>query len=346
MRSMSELELLQELVMAPGPPGKEDAVREVVARRVSELGFQSSVDAKGNLRIPLPGCSARPRVVVTAHLDEIAMLVRRIGPDGVLRVASLGGLYPWKCGEGPVELLASSGRIPGVLSFGSIHTNDPASRAQKAREKPLDWDSATVITGLPAEELGRMGVRSGTRCVLGPTRRRLVQLGSLVGGFFLDDRADVLAMLLALESLRDLDLDVLFVATVAEEVGGEGAQWLLGELRPEVCVALELGPITTDAPADLTATPTVWTHDSYGAMSAADGDLLDALGGELGMSLQFQAFSRGGSDASCAAARGLCARPITLGLPMENSHGFEVMHRDAPAELARLTVALLRRLCA
>ena len=62
------------------------------------------------------------------------------------------------------------------------------------------------------------------------------------------------------------------------------------------------------------------------------------------MSLLFQALSRGGSDASCAASHGLCARPITLGLAMENSHGFEVMHGGAMDNLAMLTVALVKHL--
>jgi putative aminopeptidase FrvX len=64
------------------------------------------------------------------------------------------------------------------------------------------------------------------------------------------------------------------------------------------------------------------------------------------MRLQFQALSRGGSDASCAASHGLCGRPITLGLPMQNSHGYEIMHPGAMSELARLLVALIDRLLA
>ena len=72
--------------------------------------------------------------------------------------------------------------------------------------------------------------------------------------------------------------------------------------------------------------------------------MLRKVAAEIGMPLQFQAFSRGGSDASCSASRGLCARPFTLGLPMENSHGFEIMHRDAMDRLADLTVALVERL--
>ena len=74
---------------------------------------------------------------------------------------------------------------------------------------------------------------------------------------------------------------------------------------------------------------------------ARDGDLLTDCAAAIGQSPHWQYLSRGGSDASCAAAAGLIARPVTLGLPVENSHGYEIMHRDAPAELSRLLIAYL-----
>jgi len=33
---------------------------------------------------------------------------------------------------------------------------------------------------------------------------------------------------------------------------------------------------------------------------------------------------------------------VTIAFPAENSHGFEIMHKDAPAALARLLVAYLK----
>ena len=66
---------------------------------------------------------------------------------------------------------------------------------------------------------------------------------------------------------------------------------------------------------------------------------LAEIGEELGQRLHWQPLSRGGSDASCSAAVGLTARPITLGFPVENSHGLEIMHRDSVDELARLAMA-------
>jgi len=340
---MDHLKLLKELIAIPGPPGQEKLVRETLASHLDKIGLKHETDAKGNLLVNL-GNSDRPKIVVTAHMDEIAMIVRRIEPDARLSVGPLGGLFPWKIGEGPVHVLTAEGALDGILSFGSIHTLDPASTVRKADSISVDWDMVSVITGLSSKELTAKGVRPGTRVVVHPSRRDLSHIGPLVAGFFLDDRADLVSWLLALKQLKGTKASVLFAATTSEEVGGEGAKYILQRLRPDVCIALELGPAVEDAPVALSDQPTVWATDSYASMSSEDGELLETLGKELGMKLQFQALSRGGSDASSAAAQGLCARPITLGLAMANTHGFEIMHPNAMEELARLTVALVQRI--
>lgn len=335
---MNPRKLLEELILLPGPPGQEEQVREAIAIHCRELGLEPQVDAKGNLLVALG--SGRPRVVVTAHLDEIALMVSQILPDGSLAVRPLGGIHPWKLGEGPVQILASDADLDGVLSFGSVHTESPQSPVRHARENPMTWDLAKVVTGLRVEELTKAGVRPGTRVVVHPSGRTLTDLGDLVAGYFMDDRADLVAWLLALEELRHEEINVLFAATVSEEVGGEGALYLLHEHRPDVCIALELGPNVPDAPVEISDQPTVWVTDSYASMAASDIELLARLNPDL----QFQALSRGGSDASCAASHGLCARPITLGIPMENTHGYEIIHPNAMVNLAKLTVDLVHEL--
>ena len=282
-----------------------------------------------------------------AHLDEIALMITKIEADGKIRVAELGGAYAWKWGEGPVEILTAGDPLPGVLSFGSIHTNSEESVAEFARNNPLTFKKTFLFTGLSAEELEARGVRPGLRVVLARSRRIVTAFGPYIASYFLDDRADIVAMLLALETLRRKNITppvpVVFAATVSEEVGGEGVRYILNQTPADVCVALEIGPRTPEANFTLDAHPTIWVRDGYAAMDARDGDLLTACAAELGQTPHWQYLSRGGSDASCAAALGLIARPVTLGLPVENSHGYEIMHRDAPQEMARLLLAYLLR---
>ena len=293
------LSLLASLVSLPGPPGQEGEVHKFVAEQLTTLGCLWETDAKGNLLATLPGfpIPRKPRIVVTAHLDEIALLVSAILPDGTILVQPLGGAFPWKWGEGPVTIFGRDALpVPGLLSFGSIHTVSPASAIQQAREgRALTWDMASVKTGLTLGDLTERGVRPGSRVVIAPARRTLTEIGGgLVCSYFLDDRADLVSWLLALESLATAELtgagNILFVASAAEEVGGEGALYLLQEIRPEICVALEIGPSTPDAPVTIDATPTVWVTDSYSTMSPTDLDLLEKAAESIDIGpLQWQA---------------------------------------------------------
>ncbi len=340
------LELVRELTQLPGPPGQEKLVRDAVAARAERLGCVHESDARGNLLLSVPGASRlpdAPDIVVMAHLDEIALLVVRVEDGGKLVVTNLGGVFPWKWGEGPVQLLVPAGPLDGILSFGSIHTTDPGSTASAARERALNWPDTRVITGLTAEALAQSGVRAGTRVVLHPSRRTWTEIGDFVASPFLDDRADLAAMLLALEAARGLDPErVVFAATAAEEVGGHGALWLLRQRPAAVGIALEIGPRVPESPFLLDDQPTVWVNDSYAAMQAADIDLVARAAQSLGQMPHFPALSRGGSDASCAASHGLVARPITLAFAAENSHGCEIMHRNAVPNLSALLLAVLQ----
>ncbi|MCS6776106.1 MAG: M20/M25/M40 family metallo-hydrolase [Chloroherpetonaceae bacterium] len=341
---------IRHLITLPGPPGEEKAVRDWLATQVRSLGYHPEVDAKGNLLVTLPargrGEQPHPRVLVTAHMDEIAMMVVKREAEK-LRVDAVGGAHTWKWGEGPVVILTNAGPLPGVLSYGCVHTRDASSVAEHARQFVLNWERAYVFTGKSAEELEAAGVRPGLRVVLAPERRTLTEFGAFIAGHFLDDRADLAVWLLALQALQEgaQDLpEITFAATCSEEVGGEGARYLLRARPADICIALEIGPRTPEADFPVDPQPTIWVRDEYAAMESVDGMLLEACCGELGLKPHWQYLSRGGSDASCAAALGLVARPVTLGMPVENSHGYEILHRDAPHCLARLLLAYLRRL--
>lgn len=342
------LAIVRELTRLPGPPGQEKLVRDAVAAHAERLGCIHETDARGNLLLSVPGASRlpdHPHTVVMAHLDEIALLVVRVEDGGSLVVANLGGVFPWKWGEGPVQILASAGPLDGILSFGSIHTTDPSSAASAARERALTWADTRVFTGLPAETLAQHGVRAGTRVVLHPSRRTWTEMGDFVAAPFLDDRADLAALMTALEAAPDLDPErTLFAATAAEEVGGHGALWLLRQRPAEVGIALEIGPRVPESLFLLDDQPTVWVNDSYAAMQAADIDSVARAAQGIGQTPHFQALSRGGSDASCAASHGLVARPVTLAFAAENSHGCEIMHRNAVPNLSALLLAVLQEI--
>ena len=133
-------------------------MREAVAAHAGRLGCAFETDARGNLLLSLPGAERvpeKPDIVVMAHLDEIALLVVRVEGDGRLVVTNLGGAFPWKWGEGPVQILASEEARTGILSFGGIHTNDAGSVAAQARERAFDLGGYAHFYGAVYRNAGR-----------------------------------------------------------------------------------------------------------------------------------------------------------------------------------------------
>ena len=81
---------LSELMMVPGLSGYEDRVRRAIAHRLAEAGIESRSDRPGNLIATLEGDGQAPSVMLFAHMDQLGFVVRRIEPDGLIRVERVG----------------------------------------------------------------------------------------------------------------------------------------------------------------------------------------------------------------------------------------------------------------
>lgn len=107
MGNQEQLALLEELLLARGPAGQEEEVRQVCRRELERCCDAVWQDAADNLigRIKAVGVAPdeaeRQTTRIMAHQDEIAMVVKRIDPDGRLRVAALGGAFPVNFGMSP-----------------------------------------------------------------------------------------------------------------------------------------------------------------------------------------------------------------------------------------------------
>lgn len=87
-RTREAISLLETFSQAHGTSGHEDAVRR---RFLSELkGRKASFDGLGSAALA-PKSTKGPKVVLTAHMDEIGFLVQSITHDGFLRLVPIGG---------------------------------------------------------------------------------------------------------------------------------------------------------------------------------------------------------------------------------------------------------------
>ena len=337
--------LLERLVMAHSPSGHEGEVSELIQEEFGKRSERVWEDPMGNIVCLVEGRSTDRPTILTAHMDEIGMIVKRIEDGGKLRLRMLGGSVPWKYGEGPVDILGDHGVVTGVLSFGSRHITKESATAWAARtEKPLDWDMVWVETMLSREELSEKGVHIGSKVAMGRARKKPVLMGEYIGAYGLDCKGGVAILMMLAESLEHTRPahDVYLVATREEEVGCLGAAYVARQLPAETMIALEVGVVAEEFQVENSDVPIIYHAD---ASATYDEDLngqLAALAGEQGIEVQ-HALLQGGTDAGKARHSGMVARGTAVGFATENTHGYEISSLGGIENLAKILEIYLTR---
>ena len=77
------LNLLKDLSEAPGPTGFEGPVRSIMRRNLEPLSDRIETDGIGSLICRRAGMSTSPKIMMSAHMDEVGLMVRYV-PQKVL----------------------------------------------------------------------------------------------------------------------------------------------------------------------------------------------------------------------------------------------------------------------
>ncbi|MGH3644860.1 MAG: M20/M25/M40 family metallo-hydrolase, partial [Mycobacterium sp.] len=188
-------------------------------------------------------------------------------------------------------------------------------------------------------------IRPGTRVCVERSKRALVEVGDYLGGYFMDDRAPITALLRAARSLRGRaerpPNDVYLVFTTNEEVGGVGGAYASRTLPGDLTLALEVGPTEKEYGTRVSGGPIIAFSDALCVYDKDVADRLMAVAEELDLSPQAAVLGAFESDASHAKATGVSAKAGLLCLPTLSTHGYEVITRDAIPAMTEVLVEFL-----
>jgi endoglucanase len=231
--------LLRDLTQTDGIASREDRTRDVVAGHMKPLVDEMRIDALGNL-IGVRKGKGGPRVAIAAHVDEIGFLVRHIDDNGFIRVQPVGGFDPRVLVAQRVRVHCRDGEmLPGVLQPGT----KPIHLLQPGETKELKLEDLFVDLGMEAEAV-KSQVHVGDMVTM---RRELELMGDMVVSKSLDDRLGVYVMLEAIRAASETDAEIIFIATVQEEVGLRGATTSAFGVKPDIAIALDT-TIAADTP--------------------------------------------------------------------------------------------------
>ncbi|MDP6114609.1 MAG: M28 family peptidase [Planctomycetota bacterium] len=341
MNQTEFIELLTELLLTHSPSGQEEEMDEIVLPMMQEFCTDVYQDEAGNIIGTIKGTSDGPAVIMMAHKDEIGTIVKRVNADGRLSLERLGGSYPWRYGEGPMDVLTEDGPVTGYLSVGSSHVSAESKIVDDAKtRKALTWDMVRLDMKLSKEEALAKGIRAGSRAVISRSRKQPTIIGDYLGAWSIDDKGGVAVLLSVMKTLSETapKRDVNFVISSGEEVGVTGGSFAARTVEGDVLIALEVAPVAEEYDIQNTEQPVIIYRDGHSFYHKPTSDQLFKLGEELGFGCQAAVVSSFGSDASYSHRHGLTGKPVCLCFPADNTHGYEVSNIGAFGNICSLLV--------
>jgi putative aminopeptidase FrvX len=245
------LGLIKDLSSIAAPAGNEDRMTLAVGSYLAGLGLEVAHDRLGQLAVSLGPEDADTSVMISAHLDELGLVVRSIEANGWLRVHRLGGLPERVLPAARVVVHCRAGDFPAVVGVKSHHLTSPEEKyvGKPATDLYLDLGLTSC------EEVVASGVRVGDPITYAPTWD--VFNNSRFAGKSLDNRLGVAAVLDLVRRLQEepptARVHVAF--SCQEEFNIRGTLALAARFQPDIALVVDITP-ATDTP-DLVGDGTV-----------------------------------------------------------------------------------------
>lgn len=322
--------LLRTLLAAYGPSGCEEDIRALIEQEAAPYADDCTVDALGNLIVHKQGVG--PKVMFSAHMDSIGMMVTHIDEKGFLRFRQVGGLGPADICQAPVRFRNGTS---GVISV----NEDKLEKQFKLSDLFIDIGAASREEAERLVKVGDVAVYATPFLEAG---------GGAVISPYLDNRSGCFVLLEALKGLESPENDLYFVFSVQEEVGTRGAKTAAWSIAPDYGIAVDVtGPddvpgAVHDGSAALGKGAAIKVMDNSVICAPALVEGLHKIAAEAGIAVQDDILQCGGTDAgSMLVARG---GVVTGGIsvPCRYTH--------APTEMAaqndiEACIALVQAVC-
>ncbi len=335
--------LLQKLSDARGVSGSEDEVREILIEAIKPYVDEYHVDSIGNLIATVhakEGVANPRRVMVSAHMDEVGLMIVRVEKSGMLRFRPIGGIDPRVL---PAKhVLVGKDAVPGVIGLKAIHLLSPEERQQVVRV-----DGMYIDIGAKSQEEAEAVVNIGDVVSFDTS---FEELGPTVKGKAFDDRAGCVVLSELVKERYGVELVAVF--SVQEELGVRGARVAAYGVDPDAGFALE-GTICDDLPREEDITPV--TRLGHGpAVTVMDRsviadrrlvDLVTRTADEEKIPYQFKAPGLGGTDAGAIHLAREGVPSIAVAVPSRYIHTpVSIMSPSDLQNTVALMKAVLRRM--
>ncbi|MCL4458440.1 MAG: M20/M25/M40 family metallo-hydrolase [Chloroflexi bacterium] len=258
-------ELFKRLVSASGASSDEGELRTIIKEEITPFVDDLSVDRLGNLIASKKGHgTAGPVLMLTAHMDEIGLMVSSIERNGIIRFEKVGWIDDRVLPTQSVIIKTAQGAVPGVIGLPSTHawTEEEKRRVTPFHKLFID------IGSFNKEETEQQGVCLGDMVTFVPHFMEL--RNGIIATKSVDDRIGLTVLIEVMKWLahEKHEVTVVGVGLAQHEVGLRGARTAAYAVDPDVAIHIDItGNFPDDAgpQIELGKGPVVRLMEEYGS---------------------------------------------------------------------------------
>ncbi len=308
------MRLIYDLCQIGGISGDESKVREYIINEIKGV-CDYRIDALGSVVGTVCGGND---LLITAHMDEVGLIVTSIGEDGFIGFDTVGGIDERVLPDKRVDIC---GKI-GIIACKPVHLMSGAEK-----KKVLSVDDMYIDIGTKNKAEAEKFISLGMPIIF---ERDYLEFGeNLICSPALDDRIGC-AMLIAM--IKSCKKPFSFAFTVQEEVGTRGAFGAAFAMKPSVAIALE-ATTAADVPnvgkdknvACLGDGATLSFMDSATVYDKDELRRLIEIAEADGVKWQYKRAVTGGNDMGAVHRTGDGAKPVAISVPARYLHSPSVV---------------------
>jgi putative aminopeptidase FrvX len=331
--------LLKELTEAAGVSGNEKEVRNIIVEEIKNYVDELKVDKVGNIIAFKKGKKDCPKLLITAHMDEVGLMITDIKDSGLLKFTTVGGIdtriLVSKC------VFIGENKVPGVIGSKPIHL-----QKREESNKAIALNELYIDIGADNKKEAETLVNIGDYVSFSS---KFVEFGdNLIKAKALDNRVGCNVLIDLLKENSEISYYASF--NVMEEIGLVGAGPVGYSVNPDIAIILE-GTLCSDMfkgkeylpSTELGKGPAISLMDRTTIFNIGLREYIVKIAEKNNIPYQFRKTSSGGNDSGKIHLAKEGAKTTTISVPCRYIHSpVSTMNKDDYNNTVKLLKLILK----
>lgn len=222
----------KRLVETPSPSGFETRCQSIFKKYASEYAEHVYEDKFGNV-IAHKSNSDKPKLMISAHIDEIGFMVKHIDDEGFLYLVPIGGVDTMLLPGSRLAVHHNENSFLGIVGRKPIHLLN-----ENERQKVI-FEELWLDCGFTSMKHAQLSVSVGDPVTF--TTEPIYMSDNYMVSRSADNKVGCAIMMEVMKRLKDLstNYDIYYVSTRQEEIGLRGSITAAASIKPDYAIVID-----------------------------------------------------------------------------------------------------------